>query len=66
MTVSYPPFTVQPPNLTIRRKALASTPRNRQTIGVQRLIGRTWCSWYVFGAHKVSPGAVVLGLGSDD
>ena len=53
-----PQITVQPPILTVRRILLASTPLYLQTIGVQRLIGRTCGKWYGIS----SPGGS-LGLG---
>src|SRR5215475_4199214 len=40
-------LTVQPPILAIRRNLLASPLGRGQTIGVQRLIGRTQSAWYV-------------------
>src|SRR6266850_2444005 len=42
--------------MTIRRKLLASPAVKPQTIGVQRLIGRTGCSWYGFWARTSEPG----------
>jgi hypothetical protein len=61
-----PAITVRPPILAIQRMGLDSAPGNRQTIGVQRLIGRTKGSWYGFCAHKSEPGGNRLGRVSDD
>src|SRR5216683_365196 len=42
--------------MTVRSKLLASSLGSPQTIGVQRLIGRTGCSWYGFWARTSEPG----------